>query len=284
MDPKPTNPLVNLPGAIIIAAAIVAIAIIWARQPVKKAPVVSAPVETANIISLSPIRSDEHILGNPAAPIRLVEFSDASCPYCKNFNPTLDHVMAKYGATGELAWVYRHYPIQDSSGALLHQNAQRQAEALECVASLGGNAKFWEFEKAWYTAIPLDGATRTSDVDQKEIFRIAKDAGIDTVALNDCISSGRFKPDVQKDYLDGINAGVNGTPTSFLVLSKPAGAYVEKFISASILQYRLQKDLLFLSNDKKIISMSGSMPENLVKGLIESILTEQKAAASANNN
>ena len=282
MDPKPNNPLVNLPGAIIIAAAIVAIAIIWAKQPVIK-PTVTQPAPTAkNIVTLSPIKTSEHLLGNPAAPIKVVEFSDPSCPFCKNFNPTMENVITKYGPTGDVAWVYRHYPLNkpDANGNILHPNSGQQAEALECAGSLGGNAKFWEFEKAWYDAIPLDGAGRTSAIDQQEILKVAKSVNIDTVALNDCIASNRFKDAIEANFLDGVNAGVNGTPSSFLVLDKPAGAFVEKFISTTLVQYRLSADLLSLSDDKKIVVMSGAMPEALVKSLIEAILTDQKAATA----
>ena len=274
MEPKPTNPLVNLPGAVIIAAAIIAIAIIWAKQPANK-PVVAEPTQkSTNTITLSPIKASEHILGNPAATIRLVEFSDPSCPYCKNFNPTMEDVMAKYGATGDVAWVYRHYPLSE-----IHPNSKKQAEALECAGSLGGNAKFWEFEKAWYEAIPLDGASRSSDIDQKEVLAVAKSINLDTVAFNECVASDRFKDIIEANFLDGVNAGVNGTPSSFLVLNRPAGLFLEKFISSTLLQYHLSSDLLFLSDDKKIISMNGAMPEVFVKGLIEAILTDQKASA-----
>jgi len=282
MEPKPTNPLVNLPGAIIIAAAIIAIAIIWAKQPAPKPAVVEPTTANKNAITLSPIKTTEHILGNPAASIVFVEFSDPSCPYCKTFNPTMENIMTKYGATGNVAWVYRHYPLDkpDTNGNILHANSGQQAEALECSASLGGNAKFWEFEKAWYASFPLDGGSRSSEIDKQEILKIAKNVGFDTVAFNDCIASNRFKDLIEANFLDGVNAGVNGTPSSFLVLSKPAGPTVEKTISNVILQYRLSTELLSLSGDKKIIAMSGAMPEPLIKSLIESILTDQKASAT----
>ncbi len=282
MEPKPNNPFVNLPGAIIIAAAIVAIAIIWAKQPIVK-PTIAQPAQTTkNTITLSPIKTSEHILGNPAAPIKIVEFSDPSCPYCKNFNLTMENIMTKYGPTGDVAWVYRHYPLNrpDANGNILHPNSDQQAEAFECAGSLGGNAKFWEFEKAWYESLPLDGIGRSREDDQKEILKIAKSINIDTVAFNDCIASNRFKDTIEANFLDGVNAGVNGTPSNFLVLDKPAGVFVEKFISTTLVQYRLSEELLFLSDNKKIVSMGGAMPEAIVKGLIDAILIDQKAATT----
>ena len=57
------------------------------------------------------VDSEDHIFGNPDAPVKLVEYSDFECPFCKRVHPTLKKIMADYGIDGEVAWVYRHFPL-----------------------------------------------------------------------------------------------------------------------------------------------------------------------------
>ena len=102
-----------MPTAIIIAAAIIAIGLIVAFKPAGKT-------------------TADHILGNPNAPIKLVEYSDPSCPFCRLFTPTVEKVMDDYGASGQVAWVYRSFPLDkpDANGDVLHKNAGHESQAL----------------------------------------------------------------------------------------------------------------------------------------------------------
>jgi protein-disulfide isomerase len=221
MEPKPLNPLLTLPSAIIIAGTVIAIAIIWTHKPAASAvaaPSTTAPAAAAQA-SLPPVASSDHILGNPNAPIKIVEYSDPSCPYCKEYNPTMEQVMAAYGAGGQVAWIYRQFPLDqpDASGNVLHPNAGNQAEAFECAASLGGNTAFWTYEKEWFTVFPSDGADRSPADDAVQIAQVAKDSGLDAVAFSDCLSSAQFKSKIDAEYQGGLGAGVTGTPYTFII-------------------------------------------------------------------
>lgn len=81
------------------------------------------------------VTNDDHIRGNKDARIKLVEYSDFECPFCQRFHPTMQQVMDKYG--DQVAWVYRHFPLS------FHPEAQKAAEASECVAANGGD--FWDY-------------------------------------------------------------------------------------------------------------------------------------------
>ncbi|MFA6432684.1 MAG: thioredoxin domain-containing protein [Candidatus Paceibacterota bacterium] len=212
----------TLSGAIIIAAALVAIAIIWTQKPgtapaKTSATGVDTPSQGSN--SIAEITAADHIFGNPAAPIKFVEYSDPSCPYCKIFNPVMERLMDDYGAKGQVAWVYRHFPLYkpDPNGNILHPNAGVQAEALECSAALGGNSAFWAYEKEWYAAFPEDGANRSAGADMKQILDIAKKVGLEAVSFNECLASGRFKAKIDQAYISSINAGINGTPYTVII-------------------------------------------------------------------
>ena len=215
---------VTIPGAIIIAAAIIAVAIIYVFKP--SSPTNTAKINTPQVptVTMANVTSNDHIFGNPNAPIKIVEFSDPSCPYCKMFNPTMEQIMSAYGASGNVAWVYRSFPLDtpDSNGNILHPNAGHEAQALECAASIGGNEKFWAYEKKWYDEFPLQGATQRSIADDtKQLVDVATSVGLDASRFNDCLSSGQFKSKIQDQYTDGINAGVSGTPYSIII--SPSG-------------------------------------------------------------
>ncbi len=89
-------------------------------------------------IQVRPISPDEHILGNVNAKIIIVEYSDLECPFCKVFHTTMHQVVEKNN--GDVAWVYRHYPITQ-----LHSKAFHEAEATECAWEQGGNETFWKY-------------------------------------------------------------------------------------------------------------------------------------------
>ena len=61
--------------------------------------------------AVRPVNGEDHILGNPDAPVKLIEFSDFECPFCKRFHPTMKRLMDEYGEDGRVAWVYRHFPL-----------------------------------------------------------------------------------------------------------------------------------------------------------------------------
>ena len=88
----------------------------------------------ANVPALGSV---DHLRGSADAPVTLIEYSDLECPYCKSFHPQVQQALEKYD--GQLAWAYRHFPLD------FHPSALPLAEGSECAAQLGGNDKFWEY-------------------------------------------------------------------------------------------------------------------------------------------
>jgi protein-disulfide isomerase len=213
-----------LPLSIVLAALIIAGSIIFIKKsdttPVKNTADAAAAQPEVNI---KPISTDDHILGNPNAPVKIVEYSDPSCPFCKIFNPTMVQIMDTYGKNGQVAWVYRSFPLDKpgtaGEGKILHPNAGHEAQALECAASLGGNDIFWAYEKKLYETTPSVTGATPNGLDQKQLPVIAAQVGLDKAAFTTCLDSGKMKDKVEAQYLEGINAGVSGTPYNFIVTS-----------------------------------------------------------------
>lgn len=269
MDKQP-HPL-TIPGAIIIAAAIIAIAIIYAVKPAGPVP---APVAENKKVEFSvmPINKNDHILGNPNAPIRIIEFSDPSCPFCKIFHPTMLGIIKQYGPSGNVAWIYRSFPLDkpDQQGRVLHPNAGRESQAFECAASLGGNDAFWKFADRLYEITPSD---QGQSLDQAQLPVIAKYAGLDVPSFTQCLADGRMKDKVEKQYLDGINAGVSGTPSSIFILSKPAPQSLDAVVADLVLQLQAP---ISISTDRMKVAMSGALPDTAIKAIIDALLADLK--------
>ena len=80
------------------------------------------------------VTAEDHLFGNPDAPVTIIEYSDFECPYCARFHPTLEQVVAE--SNGSVNWVYRHWPIHNTIEKLV---------AAECVAKIKGNDAFWKY-------------------------------------------------------------------------------------------------------------------------------------------
>jgi len=230
--------MLNVPMAILIAAIIIGGAVVWTFRPngnggsgagssnAANAATAAAVVNGTANPNLKPVSSTDHILGNPNAPVKIVEFSDPSCPYCKMFKPTMLQIMNDYGSSGQVAWVYRSFPLDkpDANGNILHPNAGHEAQALECAATLGSNNTFWAYEKELYTVTPSVTPQTPKGLDQSQLPVIAKDVGLNVSAFNTCLASGQEAATVEAQYQDGLAAGVAGTPYSFIIT--PSGTLI----------------------------------------------------------
>src|SRR3989338_2531696 len=108
------------------------------------APLPKTKQESDNVGELT---DRDHLRGDPKATVKVVEFSDLECPFCKNFHRTMQQVMSEY--SGQVAWVYRHFPLDS-----LHSKARKEAEASECAAELGGNDGFWAYVDKLFEITP----------------------------------------------------------------------------------------------------------------------------------
>jgi protein-disulfide isomerase len=206
----------GIPFAIIFSAILIAGAIVFAgRDSGNQAQVANnqnAQFQTGEI-EIAPITENDHIKGNPNAPILIIEYSDFDCPFCKNFHETMNQVMAEYGKDGKVAWVYRHFPLEQ-----LHQNAPKIAAASECVASLGGNDAFWKFGEAVFSQ---RGTNEPTNINRLPEF--AESAGVDKAKFDACVSAGTYDKAIGEDIAEAMKTGAKGTPYSILMVGDQKG-------------------------------------------------------------
>ena len=153
-----------------------------------------------------PPGKDDHVYGNRDAPVTLIEYSDFECPFCKRFHPTAKQLVDK--SNGRVNWVYRHFPIESHN-----PGAQKQAEASECAAELGGNDAFWKYTDTIYARTRSGG----KGFPVANLVPLAGEIGLDRDAFRQCLDSGKHAPKVQQQLLDAQRAGITGTPGNILL-------------------------------------------------------------------
>ncbi len=201
------NKKYTIPVAIIIAGVLVAGALYFSNKPDDiKIDTKSDPVTQVGVPEVS---GSDHILGNPNAQVIIVEYSDLECPFCKNFHSTMHKIIDEYGASGKVAWVYRHFPITQ-----LHSKAAKEAEASECAAELGGNQGFWDYIDRLFEITPSNNG-----LDLNLLSVIAEDVDIDPVALQACVDSGKYTDKIQAQFDEVIASGARGTPYNVIFVN-----------------------------------------------------------------
>ena len=190
-----------LPAIIIIAGLLIAGAVFIARSN-------AIIPSTGNVSLLRPVSTNDHLVGNPQAPVTVIVYSDIDCQYCKNFHEAMEQVIADYGPAGNVAWVYRHFPLIE-----VHPNAALHAEAAECVASLGSADLFFRFIDALHQAAP-----DAEQFDPRGYASVVTNLGISTTDFQTCIEGSTFEKRVADDFDNAIAIGAGGAPFSVILI------------------------------------------------------------------
>lgn len=160
---------------------------------------------------------DDPVLGDKNAPLTLIEFSDYECPFCKrSFTDVLPELKKAYIDTGKVKFVYRDLPLS------FHANAQKEAEAAECARSLGNDATYFKFHDQIFSQTTSNG----TGLALSQLPVIAKGLGLNTAQFEQCLDSGKFKEEVEKDVADAGAIGISGTP-SWVVGATSADGTIE---------------------------------------------------------
>ena len=149
---------------------------------------------------LPAVSSSDYVRGPENAKITLIEYSDFQCPFCLRHTPTMEKILTEY--KGKVKLIYRHFPLTS-----IHPEAQKAAEASECA---GDQGKFWEMHDKIFEA------NAASNMSVETWKKIAKDLGLNTTKFNSCLDSGQFASKVNSEQIAGAEAGVEGTPATFV--------------------------------------------------------------------
>jgi protein-disulfide isomerase len=193
-----------LPFTIVIAGGLIAGGVFLAGKAGAPTTGSNTDGKVTNVRDYTP--GTDHILGNPNAQVKVIEYLDLECPYCKTFNTTMHQIMDYYGDSGKVAWVQRPFPL-----AQLHSKAPQEAHAAECVAEQGGDSAYFAYTDKIFEITPSNNG-----LDLSQLPVIAKDLGLNVDSFNACMESGKYSEKIQASYNEAISLGAQGTPYTIL--------------------------------------------------------------------
>ena len=157
-----------------------------------------------------PVSENDHVTGDPHAPVTLVEYGDYECPHCGMAHPIVKSIQHRLGK--KLRFVFRNFPLAES-----HPHARQAAAAAEAAAAQG---RFWEMHDALF-----ENQDRLEDED---LVGMAKRLGLDAQRVATALEEGTFTARVRDDFRGGVRSGVNGTPTFFVNGERYDGAWPDE--------------------------------------------------------
>lgn len=172
-------------------------------EPAKKADVSESPKITLATF----IENGSPILGNPNAPITLVEFGDYQCFFCnKFFHETEDELFKNYVETGKVKVVFKDFTI-------IGADSVNAAHAAHCASDQG---KFWEYHDTLYNHWTGENNGWAS---QDNLYSFAKDMNLDMEQFTKCMNDKKYESLIQASNADAKALELGGTP-GFFVISK----------------------------------------------------------------
>ncbi len=146
----------------------------------------------------------DHALGDPNAPITIVEYASVTCPHCASWSLTVfPDLQKKYIETGKVRYVFREFPTPPVD----------LANAGHLLANCAADDKFFDL---LHVQFQRQVQIRTSRDIKGEFIKLAKSAGMSEADFNACMVNQTEIDRLQAVIVAGSDAGVIFTPTFFI--------------------------------------------------------------------
>lgn len=153
--------------------------------------------------SSNPGTLTEHVKGNGTTGVTLVEYGDYECPYCGDYFPTIEQVVAFYG--DKIKFQFRNFPL-----ASIHANAFAAARAAEAA---GLQNKFWEMNALLYQN---QNQWKNAGDPESIYVQYAQQIRLNITQFKADYSSEKVNNLINADEAEGNKLNIQGTPTFFL--------------------------------------------------------------------
>lgn len=151
----------------------------------------------------------ERTMGDPDAPVTVIEYASLTCPYCRRFHDEVfPRFKRNYIDTGKVHFIFREFPIGRSAGTA--------AVAARCVPEqhyFAANWKFLAAQRQWVS----------QEVRPDAIYKIVQEFGLDRAAFDSCLENQTIIDGLKQVKERGRDLGVSATPTIFVNTEKRRG-------------------------------------------------------------
>lgn len=152
-------------------------------------------------LSLPEVTDGDMVWGNKDAKVKIVEYSDYQCPFCRALHTELKPLLQEY--KDKVLYVYKHYPLP------FHAQAESAALATACANDQG---KFFEYGDLLFQK--QDEWGKTTGVGSFKTY--ARTLGLNAATFNECLDSKKHLEKVNADKAEGEKFGISGTPGTFV--------------------------------------------------------------------
>ncbi len=225
------NQLTTIAIVVVIVAVFAAILFITANQPAE-AP---TPEELVAEYEGIPVSFDDRgfpRLGDPTAPVEVVEISSFDCPHCREFHETVTPSLVERARAGDIVFVY--VPIWGTGGT---PNGEGAARAALCAGEQG---RFWEMHSILFH---WQGQFPSNPFSTNRLTTGIENLGLDVGAFNACFSSEKTNDALEAARQFAISKGEDfiGTPSVYVngvLISSPGLEEVTAAIDEALARVR----------------------------------------------
>jgi protein-disulfide isomerase len=145
-----------------------------------------------------PLNPIDHVLGQPGAPVAVVEYGDFECPNCKQAAPAVKLLLTRFA--GRIQVGFRHYPLEE-----VHPHALPAALAAEAA---GAQGKFWPMHDLLFE--------NQAKLKPHHLRAYAERLELDMARFDAEMQQELYLQRIREEVKDGRRSGVRGTPTFFV--------------------------------------------------------------------
>lgn len=153
-------------------------------------------IDLLNIPTQPAVKLEDPIIGDPNAPVTIIEFGCYVCEYTRKAEPTIQKVLQEY--EGKVNIQYKAVEIPH------HENSLTTAMSGVCAQEQG---KYTEFHEEIF---------KTEELDEVGMKKIAEKIGLNVTDFINCYSSQKYKQEIEENTMEGVKSGIQGTPTFFI--------------------------------------------------------------------
>lgn len=155
--------------------------------------------------------TNQPYIGEESAPVKIIEFGDYKCPYCKDFSESTFQVIKKELVdSGKAKFYFMNYSLINET------DSPRSAKFAETVYHELGNDPFWKFHELLYEKQPEDTKYESLDIFtesflEETLNEIVSDE--ETEKVMKTFEENKYNKAFEKDMSLVGELGITGTPT-----------------------------------------------------------------------